>query len=511
MGNENSKNKEATQNGTVPEKHENGSANVVSANVTSNGLEIDVKGETVIHQNGGAPSLNHSTESTEPDYVVIEAQCQPVEAAVISKIPETTIQKEEVKKSKEEKGRLFGKMFKKKAEPPADVKSVQETEKSGEDQMDAGPPATDPQLETANLKQEAESLPEPESVTPGQGPEEDKAPETEDGNSDPAENQEDSNPEENPVMNFFKTLVTPTKTSKKETAAPDATKDQSQKEAQPAAITTVAQVSEPPAAPKGMSIPPPPPPEPPKMEIKGEPAAKPVKPTPKEEPKAAAKEPESSKGKSAKDTLSKFFRPKTIKDAPKPAVETEVQETPVEVPEPVVEVQSEKSVEPHETAEEVAKQQQMVEEAPQPVVEDEKVDPSKASTLEAAAKPEPPPAVQEEKKPASKSSFMSLFKPKTADPKKATPAPAAAAEAAQTAKTKEEPKAAAKSSEAAADNKPASAAPQAGDEPASVPKKLEKRNSIHLFFKNLGQRRNSSEAGVQTEPVTVTPAAEKAK
>ncbi|XP_030280001.1 breast carcinoma-amplified sequence 1 isoform X7 [Sparus aurata] len=278
-------------------------------------------------------------------------------------------------------------------------------------------------------------------------------------------------------MNFFKTLVTPTKTTKKETAAPDATKDQSQKEAQPAAITTVAQVSEPPAAPKGMSIPPPPPPEPPKMEIKGEPAAKPVKPTPKEEPKAAAKEPESSKGKSAKDTLSKFFRPK-------------------------------------------------------------KVDPSKASTLEAAAKPEPPPAVQEEKKPASKSSFMSLFKPKelldhmtakvqaastsgvrllrrtagvAADPKKATPAPAAAAEAAQTAKAKEEPKAAAKSSEAAGDSKAASAAPQAGDEPASVPRKLEKRNSIHLFFKNLGQRRNSSEAGVQTEPVTVTPAAEKAK
>lgn len=45
-----------------------------------------------------------------------------------------------------------------------------------------------------------------------------------------------------------------------------------------------------------------------------------------------------------------------------------------------------------------------------------KVDPSKASTLEAAAKPEPPPAVQEEKKPASKSSFMSLFKPKVRTP-----------------------------------------------------------------------------------------------
>lgn len=72
----------------------------------------------------------------------------------------------------------------------------------------------------------------------------------------------------------------------------------------------VAQVSEPPAVPKGMSTPPPPPPEPPKMEIKGEPAAKSVKPVPKEEPKAAAKEPESSKAKSAKDSLSKFFRPK---------------------------------------------------------------------------------------------------------------------------------------------------------------------------------------------------------
>ncbi|XP_067449289.1 breast carcinoma-amplified sequence 1 isoform X6 [Thunnus thynnus] len=348
-------------------------------------------------------------------------------------------------------------------------------------------------------------------------------------------------------MNFFKTLVTPTKTTKKETATPDATKDQSEKENQPAPTTTVAQVSEPPAAAKGMSIPPPPPPEPPKMEVKGEPAAKPVKPTPQEEPKAAAKEPESSKGKSAKDTLSKFFRPKTIKAPLQQDVEVavqqvvEVQETPVEEPEPVVEVQSENKVEPQETAEEVAQpvvEEQMVEEAPQPVVEAEKVDPSKAGTLEAAAKPEPPPPVQEEKKPASKPSFFSLFKPKVlldnmttkiqaastsgvrllrkttgvaAEPKKATPAPAAAAEGAQTVKAKEEPKGAAKSSEAAADNKPASVASQAGDDAANVPKKLEKRNSIQLFFKALGQKRHSTDAGVQTEPVVVAPAAEKAK
>ncbi|KAM7411264.1 hypothetical protein PAMA_021314 [Pampus argenteus] len=344
-------------------------------------------------------------------------------------------------------------------------------------------------------------------------------------------------------MNFFKTLVTPTKTTKKETATPDATQDQSQTENQPPPTTTVAQVSEPPAAAKGMSIPPPPPPEPPKVEIKGEPAAKPVKPTPKEEPKAAAKEPESSKGKSAKNTLSKFFRPKvllgfkatkgkgasasgaiapakttavTIKETQQ-AVEVEVQpgvevqETPVEVPQPVVEVKSGNKVEPQETAGEVAQpvvEEQMVEEVPQPA---EKVDPSKANTLEAAEKPEPQPPVQEETKTDAKPSFFSLFKPKAAESKKATPAPAAAAEAAQTVKAKEEPKAAGKSSEAVVDNKLASVASQAGDDAAKEPRKLEKRNSIHLFFKTLGQKRNSTDAGVQTEPVVVAPAAEKTK
>ncbi|XP_045913228.1 breast carcinoma-amplified sequence 1 isoform X3 [Micropterus dolomieu] len=441
MGNENSKNK----NETSPEKHENGSVNGLSANITSNGLEIDVNSETTVKQNGGPISLNLAKETTEPDSEIVESDCKPTDAPVISDIPVTTVQEvvEEVMKSKEVKVHLFGKMFKKKAERPADVKSVQEKTTSNEDQTDVSLPATDPQPEPAILEQEPEPLREPERVTIDPGPEGKKAPETDERNSQPLENQEDSNPEKNLVMNFFKTLVTPTKTTKKETATPDATKDQSQKETQPAATTTVAQVSEPPVAPKGMSIPPPPPPEPPKMEIKGEPAAKPVKPISKEDTKAAAKEPESSKGKSAKDTLSKFFRPK-------------------------------------------------------------KVDPSKASTLEAAAKPEPPPPVQEEKKTASKSPFLSFFKPKPADPKKATPAPAA--EAAPTVKAKEEPKPAAKSSEAVVDSKPASVATQAADEAANVPRKLEKRNSIHLFFKNLSQKRNSTDAGVQTEPVTVAPA-----
>lgn len=41
-------------------------------------------------------------------------------------------------------------------------------------------------------------------------PAEEKAPETDNGSSQPVENQEQSNPEENPVMNFFKTLVSDT-------------------------------------------------------------------------------------------------------------------------------------------------------------------------------------------------------------------------------------------------------------------------------------------------------------
>ncbi|XP_035512629.1 breast carcinoma-amplified sequence 1 isoform X7 [Morone saxatilis] len=478
MGNENSQSKQLTKNGKIPEKHENGSVNGISASITSNGLEIGgVNSETVVQKNGGPLNLNFATESTEREYVIVESDSNHVDAPVITEILEASVQKKEVKKSKGEKVPLFGKMFKMKAEPPADVESVKEKETSNEDQTDVSVPATDPQRETANLKQESESLTEPESVTLDPGPEEEKAPETDNGNSQPVENQEDSNPEENPVMNFFKTLVTPTKTTKKETATPDATKDQSPKETQPAATITVAQVSEPPAAPKGMSIPPPPPPEPPKMEIKGEPAAKPVKPTPKEEPKAAAKEPGPSKGTSAKDTLRKFFHSKVL-----------------------LGVMASKGKGASASGANAPAKTAAV-----------KVDPSKTSTLEAAPKPEPPPPVQEEKKTASKSSFLSFFKPKAADPKKAAPAPAAAAEAAQTVKAKEEPKAAAKSSEAVVDSKPATVASQAGDDAANVPKKLEKRNSIQLFFKILGQKRNSTDAGVQTEPVAVAPAAEKAK
>ncbi|XP_029363245.1 breast carcinoma-amplified sequence 1 isoform X2 [Echeneis naucrates] len=471
MGNENSKSKETAKN-------ENGSANGLSANLTSNGLEVSMNGETILDHNGEALSLKLPTGSTEPEFVIVESDSHPAKAQVILEIPEPAIQEEAVKKIKEEKVRLFGKMFKKKSGASADIKKAKKKETSNEDETDVSPAAADPQPETANQKQESQSLTEPESVTPDPEPEEEKAPGTDDGASQPAEIQEESDPEENPVMNFFKSLVTPTKTSKKETATPDATKEQSQKETQPAAATTAAQISEQPAAPKGMSIPPPPPPEPPKMEVKGEPAAKPVKLTAKEEPKAAAKEPEPSKSGSAIDSLSKFFGLK-VQLGFKASKGRGASGSGAKAPAKTAAA---------------------------------KADPSKAGTLEAAAKPPPPPPAQEEKKTASKSSFFSLFKSKSADPKKASSAPAAAAaEAAQGVKAKEEPKPGAKSSEGVVDSKQASVASQAGDDAASVPRKLEKRNSIQLFFKNLGQKRHSTDAGVQTEPVTVAPAAEKAK
>lgn len=72
-----------------------------------------------------------------------------------------------------------------------------------------------------------------------------------------------------------------------------------------------------------------------------------------------------------------------------------------------------------------------------------------------------------------------------ADPKKASPEVPAAAEPAPAVKTKEEPRATAKTSESTAESKAAVTAPQTGDDAPSAPKKLEKRNSIQLFFKIL--------------------------
>ncbi|XP_061907828.1 breast carcinoma-amplified sequence 1 isoform X3 [Entelurus aequoreus] len=425
MGNEHSKKKEPSKEQTHPHS-ENGGVHGLAVNITSSGVDIDVNSETPTQPNGKPAAIDPAVESPqEPEFAVIASAEEPVEVA-----PERP--REEDEQPQDKKVHLFDKLFKKKADLEAkfDADIVHEEEKTKNDETDLSLPDANTQLDPANLK--------PETLTGPQAPE--VATEQPDDANVPAAPIEETNPEESPVMNFFKNLnltvtvpslvrqMTPTKTSKKESDGVP----KEQKDPQPGPGTTVAQVSDPPPAPKGMSVPPPPPPpEPPKLEVKVELSGKPVK--------------ASASREKPKDVLSKFFRTK-------------------------------------------------------------KADPSKAGTLEATAKPEAAAPVHQDKKSAAKSSFFSFFKAKSGDPKKASPAPAAAAP--PTVKSKEEPRAAAKSPEVTVDDKAASATSKAGDGAANSARKTEKRNSIHLFLKHLGQKRHSTDAGVQTEPVVV---AEKSK
>ncbi|XP_041712530.1 neurofilament heavy polypeptide isoform X2 [Coregonus clupeaformis] len=514
MGNEHSKNKGHTNDKTEQtlEKHQKGGLNSHAVSISSDCLENNVTSEAAVEQNSKPPSLPPSEETGIVEAngsgrapVVVEQE--PVIKKVLEAEPETAKtettpapnpQKKEPKESSKEK-------FKKKAKPqpipnpdpaleneePIKEKAVEESKSSPEvpvtvtDGIHAEPLAE--VKEDTGYREVKPPNPSPEA-------EEVKGPGIGEESIHLEENQEgESQTEENPVMNFFKKLVTPTKKTKQETATPDVTKDQSQKEAQPTATTTAAQVADAPAAAKGgMSIPPPPPPAPapPKMEVKAELAAQPVANTPKEEPKDAAKEPEAAKPKSD-SPFSKLFSKKAL-----PGLKSKIK------------VNSTSG-------------------ASAPAKPPAAIDASKTATLEASAKPKPPPAPapEEEKKPAAAKSSFSLFKPKdllnqmaskvqtastsgvrllkkpfkgVSKPKKEAPAPApalAAEAAAGPSVAKEEPKA---PEIPAVDSKPASGPSEGGENSPVLPKRLEKRNSIHLFFKNLGKRQ--SDAGVQTEP-----------
>ncbi|TRY99415.1 hypothetical protein DNTS_006586 [Danionella cerebrum] len=304
----------------------------------------------------------------------------------------------------------------------------------------------------------------------------------------PAEEQKTA---EKSVMNFFKTLASPAKTSKEAQVTADASKEQ-----------------EAPKAP-----PPPPPPAPPKLEGKAEPVLK-------KEETPAAKEPAKTKDKSKSSGFSKLFRSKVLPGKAAPKVEmisanggqvetsgvpVKVEEKkPVEVKAEPVEVEGEK---PEVNAEPVEVEEK------KPEVNAE-VDASKTSTLEAGAsapKAEEPPA-PEEKKPEKKSTFGKLFKPKATVAKKetaaSTPAPAAAAEAAPPAKPKEDPKAAAAAPSAAQPAPDSKSETSTNGASPNIPRKMEKRNSLQLFFKNLGPKRQSDGGAQPDAPAAAT---EKAK
>ncbi|XP_059384386.1 uncharacterized protein LOC132118514 isoform X3 [Carassius carassius] len=389
------------------------------------------------------------------------------------------------KPSGDEVSNFLGKMFKKKSEP---VKPAAENN----DSVDAPAKAVDlkinMQTDPVDIKSSAEPEPEPEAEalepSPVEAAEENKP-------------SEEAKAAEKTVMNFFKTFVTPTKTSKEAKATPDASKEQSQKETPPAPSTN--------EAPKA----PPPPPAPPKMESKAEPAVKKEETSATKAATAAATKAEgSAKSKTKDSALSKLFRSKVLlgKVVSKVQAATSSGARAKTSGVPVV-VEEKKPVEVQ-------------------------VDASKTSTLEAAAKPEEPPAPKtEEKKIEKKSTFGKMFKPKVLlgqvssriqaaassaaasislmsaaaapEPKKETPAALPVAEAAPPAKAKEEPRPTTPVTQGALDNKSADSTENASP---NMPRKLEKRNSLQLFFKNLGQKRHS-DAGVQTDPV----APEKAK
>ncbi|XP_041701588.1 titin isoform X2 [Coregonus clupeaformis] len=510
MGNEHSENK-AEQ---APEKHLNGGLNGHAVSISSNGLE-NVTSEAAVEQNSKPPSVPPSEESgiveadgsglgpvvMEQEYAIkkvpeVEPESQNAKTQTTPELEPVPQEKEEPKNSTKEKVNIFENLFKKKAKPqpnpdpalekeePIKKKIVEEIKSSPEDQKVPVAVTNGIQAEPfAEVQEDTETS--EERPNPSPQAEEVKSHKIGEESSHIQENQEgETQTEENPVMNFFKTLVTPTK-KKQETATPDVAKDQ--KEAQPTTTTTAAQVVDAPAAAKGgMSIPPPP--APPKMEVKAELAAQPVTNTPKEEPKGAAKEPEAAKPKSDLP-FSRLFSRKAL-----------------------IGLKSKIKVKSTSGARAPAK----------PAAA--KVDSSKMATLEASAKPEPPPpAPEEEKTPAaSKASpftSFSLFKDLlnqmaskvqtastsgvrllkkpfkgAAEPKKEAPAPAAEAVAGPSV-AKDEPKA---PEAPAVDSKPVSGPSEGVENSPVLPKRLEKRNSIHLFFKNLGKRQ--TDAGVQTEP-----------
>ncbi|XP_066558857.1 breast carcinoma-amplified sequence 1 isoform X2 [Amia ocellicauda] len=361
--------------------------------------------------------------------------------------------------------------------------------------------------------------------------------------------EEDTAAEDHPVMNFFKTLVTPSKTPKAEPDSPDVSKEKKK----------ASEVSEG----KGKA-------EKEQKQLKMEKASgAQSSPQAAQDESTKTKEQESpAKPKTEKDTSSPFsmlFRQKTVKEIPQAKTNGEQD---VDAASPL---KATKAVAPPEAAkgdskaDSAAKSQKTSQkEAPKeaasepetPVKQKPAKDTSspfsklfrpkaevdaKSTVPEMPTEPEPPK--EEEKKP-SKSNFISFFKTKSvkeeenetdsaevngkdSDPttldKREKAAQASAAVEAASPKPKEEPKSQAeaekkksgkqeslqkaKTLEVPQDSKSVSETSQNGED---NPRKIEKRNSIGVFFKGLGPKR-LSEVGVQTDPVTITYPTEKSK
>ncbi|KAG5838113.1 hypothetical protein ANANG_G00220350 [Anguilla anguilla] len=430
--------------------------------------------------------------------------------------------KEEESKQKGAKRAKFLKVFKKKNKGEVEKELTLECNSPPEDQE----PSVEAEVLTNGLHSEPGAV---EGTTaaekPSEGPSTNGTPaggealEVNGETVQQADTKEQEVPaEDKRVMNFFKTLVAPSKAPKEEGAPPavpveevkvsEEPEPKAQAEASPVtepADTSMAEPKEPAPSVK-VSVPSPfskffkskpskgdkpetttkavlevdasmastaskpptsPPPEPPKLEVKAELAVPAINSAQTEAPKDAAKEPEAaSKQKPAKGSpFRKLFHSK--------AKSADVRVSP----------------------------------GPSPKAEKK----SGKSNLIAFFKPTVLQSLRVSVVQACSFSILASSASATPDTKAkegaSVAAPDVTVDTAQAAAVKAEPKPAAeaeKKPEATpADGKPVSQASQSGEDGTSGPsKKMEKRNSVHTFFKILAQKRQS-DTGVQTDPVTI--------
>ncbi|KAG1960770.1 hypothetical protein F2P79_005190 [Pimephales promelas] len=292
MGNEQSTQKRPPKT-NAEKKVKNGDLNG-HAVPNPDGTELVASKTAAVEQKSEPPPVTIKNEPKPPKKEEVDG-CKLNGPAHVATTPEqkTTIVKNAEppktvpKPSEDEVTTLFGKMFKKKSEP---VKPALESNDSVDALVDL---KIDLQPDPVDIKTSTQPEPEGETLEPC-----------------PVEVTEENHPSEDikatekTVMNFFKTFVTPTKTSKEAKATPDASKEQAQE------------------TPKA---PPPPPPAPPKMESKAEPVVK------KEETSAtkaaaaaSAKAEGSAKTKTKDSSFSKLFRPKPVVVEEKKPVEVQV-------------------------------------------------------------------------------------------------------------------------------------------------------------------------------------------
>nr|XP_015220206.1 PREDICTED: breast carcinoma-amplified sequence 1 isoform X2 [Lepisosteus oculatus] len=238
--------------------------------------------------------------------------------------------------------------------------------------------------------------------------------------------------------------------------------------------------------------------EAPKVDSKGDSATKGQKAAQKEGPKEPTAEPVAAeKQKPVKETsspFSKLFRPKTIEEE-SPAgdqkkVEVDISKTP--------ETPTQPELSANEEAEKKSSKSNFISFFKQKSPKEEESETDSAEVNDKVSDPT-----------KEKSSTAPVEIQATSQETKEEAKPVPEAEKKKSRKPETTPKS--KTLEVPQEKRSVSEGSQNGDDSAREPtKKVEKRNSIGMFFKGLGPKR-LSDAGVQTDPVTILNPSEKSK